>query len=55
MSLGQMSPGITALGGARQAGYKVFKTLEREPPIDASSTEGSKPEAVEGRLEFKEV
>lgn len=55
MGLGQMAPGATALGQAKQAGYKVFQTLERVPPIDASSPEGSRPEKVEGRLEFKEV
>ncbi|CAN0102225.1 unnamed protein product [Pylaiella littoralis] len=55
MSLGQMAPGMTALGEAKQAGYKVFQTLDRVPPIDASSTEGSKPESVEGRLEFQQV
>lgn len=55
MGLGQMAPGATALGQAKQAGYKVFQTLGRVPPIDASSAEGSKPEKVEGRLEFKEV
>ncbi|CAN0289073.1 unnamed protein product, partial [Ectocarpus sp. 12 AP-2014] len=55
MSLGQMAPGATALGQAKQAGYRVFETLERVPPIDASSPEGSKPDKVEGRLEFKEV
>eukprot|EP00903_Cladosiphon_okamuranus_P008530 g8189.t1 len=55
MGLGQMAPGATALGQAKQAGYRVFQTLERVPPIDASSPDGSKPEKVEGRLEFKEV
>ncbi|CAN0282310.1 unnamed protein product, partial [Hapterophycus canaliculatus] len=55
MSLGQMAPGMTALGSAKQAGYKVFETLDRVPSIDASSPEGSKPEKVEGRLEFQEV
>lgn len=55
MSLGQMAPGATALGQAKQAGYRVFETLERVPPIDAASTEGSKPDKVEGRLEFREV
>lgn len=55
MGLGQMAPGATALGQAKQAGYRVFQTLERVPPIDASSSEGSKPDKVEGRLEFQEV
>ncbi|CAN0110337.1 unnamed protein product, partial [Ectocarpus fasciculatus] len=55
MSLGQMAPGATALGQAKQAGYRLFETLERVPPIDAASSEGSKPDKVEGRLEFREV
>ncbi len=55
MASGQMAPGLTALGKAKQAAYKVFETLERVPTIDASSPDGSKPESVEGRLEFKEV
>ncbi|CAM9430402.1 unnamed protein product [Ascophyllum nodosum] len=54
-SLGQIAPGLTALGEARQAGYTVFKTIEREPFINVYSPEGAKPEKVEGRLEFKEV
>ncbi|CAM9430112.1 unnamed protein product, partial [Ascophyllum nodosum] len=52
--LGQIAPGLTALGEARQAGYSVFKTIEREPAIDVYSSEGNKPK-VEGRLELKEV
>ena len=55
MSLGQMAPGLTALGAAKQAGYRVFETLERTPPIDASSLEGEAPGHVEGRLELREV
>ncbi|CAN0376721.1 unnamed protein product, partial [Laminaria digitata] len=55
MSLGQMAPGLTALGAAKQAGYRVFETLERTPPIDASSLEGAAPGHVEGRLELREV
>lgn len=55
MATGQMAPGLTALGKAKQAGYTVFETLERVPTIDASSPDGSKPESVQGRLEFKEV
>lgn len=55
MSLGQMAPGLTALGEAKQAGYRVFETLERVPPIDASSLEGAAPGHVEGRLELREV
>lgn len=54
MTLGQMTPGLSALGLAREAGYAVFETLDRVPPIDSSSPEGEKP-SVEGRLEFREV
>lgn len=53
--MGQMAPGLTALGAAKQAGYRVFDTLERTPPIDASSLEGAAPGQVEGSLELREV
>ena len=33
----------------------VFETLERVPPIDASSDEGLKPEKVEGHVQFDSI
>ena len=55
MMLGQTAPGITAISVARGAAVEVFETLERVPPIDSSSTEGLKPEKVEGQVVFHSV
>ncbi|KAG5184898.1 ATP-binding cassette, sub-family B, member 1A [Tribonema minus] len=44
MQLGQMSPGITALGLARTSAVIIFETIRRVPPIDAFSTEGARPD-----------
>lgn len=55
MMFGQTAPGIAALGTARGAAVEVFETLERVPPIDSSSTEGSKPDKVEGHVVFDSV
>ena len=55
MMFGQTAPGIAALGAARGAAVEVFETLDRVPPIDSSSTEGSKPEKVEGHVVFDSV
>lgn len=55
MMFGQTAPGIAALGTARGAAVEVFETLDRVPPIDSSSTEGSKPTKVEGHVVFESV
>lgn len=55
MALGQMAPGVSALGLARVSAFSVFETINRVPPIDSGSTQGEKPQAIQGRLEFKEV
>lgn len=55
MSAGQMTPGLTAFGLAREACYDVYSTLDRVPPIDSASSEGARPDKIEGRLEFQEA
>ncbi|CAN0108013.1 unnamed protein product, partial [Discosporangium mesarthrocarpum] len=54
MGMGQMSPGLTALTLAKQAGYGVFEVIHRVPVIDSFSKEGEQPK-IEGRLDFEEV
>lgn len=54
MTFGQATPGLQAIGNAREAAYDVFRTLDRVPEIDSSSPEGEKP-LVEGQLEFRRV
>ncbi|KAK9316063.1 P-loop containing nucleoside triphosphate hydrolase protein [Lipomyces starkeyi] len=43
------------MGKARLAAINVKKLFDRVPEIDAWSTEGTKPENVEGHIEFKDV
>ncbi|KAK9490537.1 P-loop containing nucleoside triphosphate hydrolase protein [Lipomyces doorenjongii] len=43
------------MGKARLAAINVKKLFDRVPEIDAWSTEGTKPENVEGNIEFKDV
>ena len=51
-SLGQATPYISVIGNAQGAAYKVFETLDRLSPIDASSEAGKKPEGVAGDIVF---
>lgn len=55
MMFGQTAPGITALGLARTAAVDVFKTTERDPPIDSFSEEGLKLDSVKGHVKFESV
>ncbi|KAK9234443.1 P-loop containing nucleoside triphosphate hydrolase protein [Lipomyces kononenkoae] len=43
------------MGKARLAAINVKKLFDRVPEIDTWSTEGSKPENVQGNIEFKDV
>ena len=53
---GLMAPGIQAINLGRQAAVDVFDVINRDPPIDASSTEsGLTPKSFEGGLELRKV
>ncbi|RUS29249.1 hypothetical protein BC938DRAFT_480878 [Jimgerdemannia flammicorona] len=55
MSLMQIPTNIAAFASASGAAYKIFNTIDRVPEIDASSTEGLKPDKVRGHIVFKNV
>ncbi|KAJ3006380.1 Multidrug resistance protein 1 [Thoreauomyces humboldtii] len=54
-SLGQAMPSFTSLANAQGAAYKVFSTIDRISPIDASAPGGEKPAKVEGSMSFTNV
>ncbi|KND00616.1 uncharacterized protein SPPG_03744 [Spizellomyces punctatus DAOM BR117] len=54
-TLGQGMPHFSALGNAQGAAYKVFGTIDRVSPIDASNPGGEKPSEVKGDIEFKDI
>ena len=47
--------GHEAISHARAAAAKLFETIDRIPAIDSASTEGLKPEKVEGEIVLREV
>ncbi|CAM9124263.1 unnamed protein product [Phaeothamnion confervicola] len=55
MALGQMNPGLTALGLARSSAVTVFETIDRVPAIDSASDGGNTLSKVSGELELREV
>ncbi|KAF8585704.1 P-loop containing nucleoside triphosphate hydrolase protein [Ramaria rubella] len=54
-SLAMMAPEMQAISHARGAAAKLFDTIDRVPLIDSASTEGLKPETVEGHIELQKV
>ncbi|XP_031432825.1 ATP-dependent translocase ABCB1-like [Clupea harengus] len=54
-ALGQGVPNLESIAKARGAAYEVYKTIDMPHPIDSSSMEGHKPEAVRGDIEFKDI
>ncbi|KAI9099534.1 P-loop containing nucleoside triphosphate hydrolase protein [Phlyctochytrium arcticum] len=54
-SLGQGMPYFSAIGNAQGAAHKVYATIDRKSPIDASNPGGAKPKEVRGDIEFKNV
>ncbi|XP_061441927.1 ATP-binding cassette sub-family B member 5 [Rhineura floridana] len=54
-SLGQASPNLENLANARGAAYEVFKIIRKPRPIDSSSSEGFKPDRLQGEIEFKNI
>lgn len=54
-SLGHATSSITALAGGQGAAYRLFRTIERQPDIDACCTTGDIFEDVKGDVELKNV
>ena len=55
-SAGQAAPVLANFARGRVAGYKLFKVIEREPPIDDASDSGLiPPQGCTGALELKEI
>ncbi|GLB39978.1 putative P-loop containing nucleoside triphosphate hydrolase protein [Lyophyllum shimeji] len=54
-ALVQLTPHIQTIMHARGAASKLFATIDRVPNIDSSSTEGLKPESVEGEIVLEDV
>ncbi|KAI4349803.1 hypothetical protein L6164_010357 [Bauhinia variegata] len=55
MSLGQASPCISAFAAGQAAAYKMFKTIERRPEIDAYDPNGKVLEDIQGDIELRDV
>ncbi|KAJ3146682.1 ATP-binding cassette, sub-B (MDR TAP), member 4 [Geranomyces michiganensis] len=54
-SLGQCAPSFTSIASGQGAAFKVFSTIDRVSPVDASNPGGKQPEKVEGNIVFKNV
>uniref|UniRef100_A0A0E0C380 ABC transmembrane type-1 domain-containing protein n=1 Tax=Oryza meridionalis TaxID=40149 RepID=A0A0E0C380_9ORYZ len=52
---GHATSSITALAGGQGAAYRLFRTIERQPDIDACCTTGDIFEDVKGDVELKDV
>ncbi|KAK7337590.1 hypothetical protein VNO77_18172 [Canavalia gladiata] len=55
MSLGQASPSMSAFAAGQAAAYKMFKTIERKPEIDAYDPNGKTPEDIHGEIHLRDV
>ena len=40
---------------AKAAAYKIFEIIDRVPEIDGMSTEGHRPEHINGEIELRDV
>ncbi|XP_062979735.1 ATP-dependent translocase ABCB1-like isoform X1 [Elgaria multicarinata webbii] len=54
-SIGQASPNLKHVASARGAAYEVFKIIRKPRPIDSSSSDGFKPDKLQGEIEFKNI
>ena len=48
-------PYVEALQTARAAASAIYAIIDRVSPIDSSSSEGAKPERLEGCVTFRDV
>ncbi|XP_059435410.1 ABC transporter B family member 4-like isoform X2 [Corylus avellana] len=55
MSLGQVSPCLSAFAAGRAAAYKMFETIERKPDMDAFDRSGKVLDDIRGDIELKDV
>ncbi|CAM6099089.1 unnamed protein product [Calypogeia fissa] len=55
MSLAQASPSMSAIAIGRAAAYKIFETIERNPPIDVYDMSGLVPDKIKGDVELQNV
>ncbi|CAL8990978.1 unnamed protein product [Prunus brigantina] len=55
MSLGQASPCLSAFAAGQAAAYKMFETIDRNPEIDASDTNGQQLHDIRGDIELRDV
>ncbi|XP_006832349.1 PREDICTED: multidrug resistance protein 1-like [Chrysochloris asiatica] len=53
--IGAAVPHLETFTIARGAAFNVFQVIDKKPTIDNFSTTGSKPEYIEGNVEFKNV
>ncbi|ESO88014.1 hypothetical protein LOTGIDRAFT_126879, partial [Lottia gigantea] len=54
-SLGNASPGFTALSSARGAAYVIYHMIDQKPAINISNDDGLQPEVVNGYIKFRNV
>ena len=55
MSIGQCGPQLSAVAEAKGAAAKLIEVVTRTPAIDSEDSGGQKLDAVEGRVEFRDV
>ncbi|KAG0371367.1 Multidrug resistance protein 1 [Gamsiella multidivaricata] len=53
--IGNVGPYLSAFANAQGAAYHIFKTIDRVPTIDSASTEGAKPDNIQGHIVVKDV
>ncbi|ORX95493.1 P-loop containing nucleoside triphosphate hydrolase protein [Basidiobolus meristosporus CBS 931.73] len=54
-ALWEVAPNVGIFASAQGAAYHIFKTIDRAPDIDSSSSEGDKPENVQGQITIQNV
>ncbi|GMH30820.1 hypothetical protein Nepgr_032663 [Nepenthes gracilis] len=55
MSLGQATPSMSAFAAGQAAAYKMFKTINRKPEIDAYDPRGNILDDIHGDIELRDV
>ncbi|KAI3805866.1 hypothetical protein L1987_21753 [Smallanthus sonchifolius] len=55
LSLGQVSPCLSAFAAGRAAAFKMFETINRNPEIDAYDTKGEILNDIRGDIELRDV
>ncbi|KAL8162250.1 hypothetical protein V2J09_013739 [Rumex salicifolius] len=55
MSLGQVSPCLSAFAAGQAAAYKMFETINRKPEIDATDFGGKVLDDIRGDIELRDV